>query len=78
LRGATSNRITNWKNTERAPIQYIENVFDSYANTFDTHLRQVLKYQAPEKLVALVTQHSTPTAEKWNVLDLGCGTGLVD
>ncbi len=64
-------------NTERAPIQYVEKVFDGYADKFDTHLLQVLKYEAPERLVALVTQHSTPPAEKWNVLDLGCGTGLV-
>jgi len=64
-------------NTERAPIQYVEKVFDAYADKFDTHLQQILKYDAPEKLVALVTQHSTPPAEKWKVLDLGCGTGLV-
>ena len=64
-------------NTERAPIQYVESVFDGYAEKFDTHLRQVLSYEAPEKLAALITQHSTPSAEKWKVLDLGCGTGLV-
>jgi predicted TPR repeat methyltransferase len=64
-------------NTERAPVQYIEKVFDDYADRFDTHLVQVLKYEAPGKLVELVNQHLTPSAEKWNVLDLGCGTGLV-
>ena len=63
--------------TERAPVQYIEKVFDDYADRFDTHLVQVLKYEAPRKLVELVNQHLTPSAEKWNVLDLGCGTGLV-
>ena len=64
-------------NTERAPIQYVERVFDAYADKFDTHLPQVLQYETPDELVALVTQHSTPSAENWNVLDLGCGTGLV-
>ena len=64
-------------NTERAPIQYVESVFDGYADKFDIHLQQVLKYEAPEKLVALVNKHLMPTSEKWNVLDLGCGTGLV-
>ncbi len=63
--------------TERAPIQYVESVFDGYADKFDTHLQSVLKYEAPEKLVALITQNATPPAEKWNILDLGCGTGLV-
>ena len=66
----------NGNNTERAPAEYIEGIFDSYAEKFDTHLRQTLKYETPEKLVALVTQHSTLPDEKWNVLDLGCGTGL--
>jgi len=65
------------KSTERAPDQYVEEVFDDYAEKFDTHLQNVLKYAAPERLVALVTKHSTPPAEKWRVLDLGCGTGLV-
>ena len=64
-------------NTERAPIQYVVNLFDGYADKFDTHLQQALKYDAPGKLVALVTRLLAPPAEKWNVLDLGCGTGLV-
>ena len=64
-------------NTECAPEQYVEKVFDEYAEEFDAHLQQVLKYEAPEKLVALVTGNATPPPEKWNVLDLGCGTGLV-
>ena len=63
--------------TERAPMQYVENVFDGYADKFDSHLQQELKYAAPEKLVALITRHTKPPAEKWDVLDLGCGTGLV-
>jgi predicted TPR repeat methyltransferase len=77
--GAAQHMIASLtgNNTERAPIQYVENVFDSYAYKFDAHLLQVLKYEAPEQLVALVTQHSIPSAEKWNVLDLGCGTGMV-
>lgn len=64
-------------NTERAPIQYVETLFDGHADKFDAHLQQALKYDVPEKLVALVTQYSTPPVEKWNILDLGCGTGLV-
>jgi predicted TPR repeat methyltransferase len=64
-------------NTDCAPAQYVENLFDGYADKFDTHLRQALKYETPEKIVALVTRHATSAAKKWNVLDLGCGTGLV-
>ncbi len=62
--------------TERAPNQYVEIVFDNYADKFDTHLQQVLQYDVPGKLVGLIRQH-LPSAEKWDVLDLGCGTGLV-
>lgn len=65
------------ENTERAPSQYVENLFDGYADMFDTHLQQALKYEIPEKLLALVTRCSISPAEKWDVLDLGCGTGLV-
>ncbi|NOU00461.1 MAG: tetratricopeptide repeat protein [Gallionella sp.] len=64
-------------NTERAPAEYVEKVFDAYADKFDLHLVQTLKYDIPEKIVVFVTQHSTPPVEKWRVLDLGCGTGLI-
>ncbi len=64
-------------NTERAPVQYVEKLFDDYADKFDIHLQKILQYEAPNKLVALVTQHLRLTEKKWNVLDLGCGTGLV-
>jgi predicted TPR repeat methyltransferase len=64
------------QNTERAPDQYVENVFDSYADKFDTHLQQVLQYDIPVKLVALIAQH-LPAGAKCSVLDLGCGTGLI-
>lgn len=64
------------ENTERAPMQYVESLFDKFAGNFDTQLVQKLKYDIPEKLVMKVLQHATPPAEKWNILDLGCGTGL--
>jgi predicted TPR repeat methyltransferase len=62
--------------TERAPDQYVENVFDNYAERFDTHLQQVLQYDIPRKLVTLIAQY-LPAAARYNVLDLGCGTGLI-
>jgi predicted TPR repeat methyltransferase len=62
-------------NPERAPSQYIEKLFDGFASTFDAHL-QHLKYETPKHLVALIAHVCTPVAGKWNVLDLGCGTGL--
>lgn len=63
--------------TERAPVQYVERVFDGYADKFDAHLQQELKYHTPENLVELLKRHAVPPAGKWKVLDMGCGTGLV-
>lgn len=63
-------------NTERAPSQYVEGLFNLYADTFDAHLQQQLKYETPDKLAALIARHVSP-AGQWDVLDLGCGTGLM-
>jgi predicted TPR repeat methyltransferase len=55
------------------PRQYVETLFDHYAEGFDEHLVQVLHYQAPQVLAAglkRMKRHFT------RALDLGCGTGL--
>lgn len=59
-----------------APSQYVAQVFDRYAESFDAKLTQELHYTIPEQLVALARQCAAAT-EQWDVLDLGCGTGLV-
>ncbi|SFU62909.1 Predicted methyltransferase, contains TPR repeat [Polaromonas sp. YR568] len=64
------------ENSERAPTGYVEQLFDEYAPTFDAHLVQTLRYDAPKKLIDLVCEASAPAAGQWSVLDLGCGTGL--
>lgn len=61
---------------ERAPSQYIEKLFDGYANKFDTHLVQDLEYKMPSELVTILKQVAEPPDGGWDVLDLGCGTGL--
>jgi predicted TPR repeat methyltransferase len=58
-----------------APAQYIRDLFDEYAAKFDKHLVEKLKYQAPRQLLQAV-QTATPSKQIWNILDLGCGTGL--
>jgi len=62
---------------ERATPDYVHKVFDFYADTFDQHLQEGLQYNAPEQLAALVSHHKQPAANSLDVLDLGCGTGLV-
>jgi predicted TPR repeat methyltransferase len=65
------------QNPERAPSKYVANLFDNHAPGFDEHLVQKLQYKVPEDLVNLARQCSNMPQEKWDVLDLGCGTGLV-
>jgi len=62
--------------TERAPADYVEKLFDDYAHKFDSHLLAVLSYSVPEKLADLLRPHANADGEKWSILDLGCGTGL--
>jgi len=62
--------------SERAPSDYVERLFDDYAHSFDSHLVEVLSYSVPEKLAELLRPYEASNGEKWIVLDLGCGTGL--
>lgn len=60
-----------------SPGKYVEHLFDNIAGKFDAHLLQNLKYRVPEELVLLVRDFSEPLPGGWDILDLGCGTGLV-
>lgn len=53
------------------PRQYVEQLFDSYADGFDDHLVHALQYRAPELLCQGLGHPRHASA-----LDLGCGTGL--
>ena len=58
------------------PHSYLLRLFDSYAPSFDQHLVDALDYVVPEKLYEAVLA-ARPKAAALNVIDLGCGTGLV-
>ncbi len=58
----------------RASDGYIKETFDSFANSFDAVLKR-LDYQAPF-LVHQALQKLEPDSENWEILDIGCGTGL--
>jgi len=59
----------------RAPDDYVEKVFDGFANSFDAKLAH-LHYRAPELVAQLVSELlGAPRADRV-VLDAGCGTGL--
>jgi predicted TPR repeat methyltransferase len=61
-------------NVERDPTGYVRGLFDSYADTFDQHLKS-LGYATPRKLL-LELLALRDGAASWDCLDLGCGTGL--
>jgi predicted TPR repeat methyltransferase len=58
-----------------APARYVEALFDSYADRFDSHLVKNLRYTIPEELAQRIIPRYEPGA-KLDILDLGCGTGL--
>jgi predicted TPR repeat methyltransferase len=59
----------------QAPSSYLVGYFDKYASSFDQHLTQTLNYKGPQLLLDAVNALNLPTS--LDVLDLGCGTGLV-
>ena len=63
------------KTTDRAPTQYVKEVFDDYAAKFESHLINELGYKMPFIL--------RETVDSWigkkqfqRGLDIGCGTGI--
>lgn len=63
--------------TERAPAEYVREVFDNYAETFESHLVQKLGYRTPQLLDEALRAAAPAGKDRWDVLDLGCGTGLM-
>ncbi len=59
----------------RASDEFIKDVFDSFAETFDEKLRS-LQYKAPELVARAVERDLGPPRSALRVLDAGCGTGL--
>jgi predicted TPR repeat methyltransferase len=60
------------------PHEYLTSLFDPYADRFDRHLFQTLRYIGPQLLKEIVEE--IPLSDRrplpWDVLDLGCGTGM--
>lgn len=58
-----------------APPDYIQALFDAYADHYESHLRNALDYKLPEIMARTLAQFIT-SHKKLAILDLGCGTGL--
>jgi predicted TPR repeat methyltransferase len=62
------------------PREYTTNLFNDFAATFDRRLVGELAYQAPRALRELMNdclRQSHLETRQFDILDLGCGTGLV-
>ncbi|WP_050477778.1 tetratricopeptide repeat protein [Herbaspirillum rhizosphaerae] len=62
---------------ERASDSYIEKHFDRYAETFNANLVDSLAYRGPELMQQALQVIDAP-AQQFDVLDIGCGTGLCE
>ncbi|MGE5505318.1 MAG: tetratricopeptide repeat protein [Actinomycetota bacterium] len=61
---------------DKAPEAYVRQLFDDYADKFDSALVERLDYRAPDLLADALARVLGP-AEGLAVLDAGCGTGLM-
>jgi len=60
-----------------APVDYVRDLFDEYADRFDQHLTERLRYRTPAALAGVVARARPDAVGFERALDLGCGTGLM-
>lgn len=58
-----------------SPQSFVTNLFDSYADNFEHDLVENLNYRSPEVLAGTIKRYAPSPG--LDVLDLGCGTGLM-
>ena len=72
------NALTQQQGVDTTPTKYIQDLFDQYADHYDTHVKEKLAYNVPYLLrqaVGSVLQNNN-NYKLMKILDLGCGTGL--
>ncbi len=67
--------IAHGRTPKHQPVELHRPLFDSMAAVYDQHMVRGLKYQLPKKIADGILQQY-PT-KHFNLLDLGCGTGLL-
>jgi predicted TPR repeat methyltransferase len=70
----TVNVLSQQQPLLTSPPEYVQSLFDSYADHYEPHLLTALEYKIPELLLQAILK-VRPSAS-WEILDLGCGTGL--
>lgn len=66
--------LTGDHSSTTTPASYIRKLFDPYAREFDEHLVGKLGYRVPQHLLEAIA--SLAPGRQFDILDLGCGTGL--
>ncbi|WP_341675037.1 tetratricopeptide repeat protein [Niveibacterium sp. SC-1] len=61
---------------DRAADDYVEQMFDRFASSFEEQLQSKLAYKAPELVSGALTRQLPAPAKQLDILDAGCGTGL--
>jgi len=61
--------------TATAPRDYVEGLFDSYADKFESSLVDNLEYKTPRVIAEMIIKDSEFNL-LGSIMDLGCGTGL--
>ena len=69
-------QINNTQVPDKAPNNYVKNLFDGFSSHFETDLLQHLQYQAPRNISRKIKDYFSAN-QLIDILDLGCGTGLV-
>ena len=67
--------VARGENPGNQPPEVIATLFDGYAERFDQHLVVTLKYHLPKDVAQMILGWHPD--RKGDVLDLGCGTGLL-
>ncbi|CAM9985373.1 unnamed protein product [Ectocarpus sp. 6 AP-2014] len=72
---AVDNAMETPATPASAPREYVVGLYNSYAETFDSHLQGALEYRTPTVIVESLRRLFP--GRRWDrCLDLGCGTGL--
>lgn len=69
------NALAHGATPSHQPAELNRGMFDGMAEMYDLHMVRGLKYRLPQQMAAKIT--ALYPDKKLNILDLGCGTGLL-
>jgi predicted TPR repeat methyltransferase len=67
--------LANGKTPTHQPAAMVRSLYDGFASLYDQHVVAGLKYKLPREVAKIIGERYA--GRRFNVLDLGCGTGLL-